>query len=82
MGSAAVFDEGSHEHGQGGDQQPRAALEHFNDAQTDKQGEQHKNQDGTGKFHRQTFYSNQAYAQAIQAPAIQAPPVGHTHLCF
>lgn len=52
MRQAAVFDEGAEEHAHGCKQQPRTALEQFNHAPTDKEGEQSKRQNGQRKFHR------------------------------
>ncbi len=55
MGLAAKLDERAEKHAHRREQQPRAALEHFNDAPTDEEGEQQKYKNGQGKFHRRKF---------------------------
>ena len=52
MRPAAVADECAEEHAHDGDEQPRAALEQFDDAPTDEEGEQRERQDDQSKFHR------------------------------
>ena len=51
MRPAAVFDERAEEHAERGDEQPRTALEQFDDAPTDEEGEQSEHRDGQRKFH-------------------------------
>ena len=51
MREAAVFGEGAKKDSQGSNQQPGTALEQLNNAPTDKEGKQGKNQNGRGKFH-------------------------------
>jgi hypothetical protein len=65
MRTAAVFDESSHKYAHRGNQQPRATFEQFDDAPTDKESEQDKNQDGRDKFHRHSFYQIQPAVQAL-----------------
>ena len=51
MRLAAVFYERSEERANSGEQQPRTALEQFDDAPTDEEGEQDECENGQSKFH-------------------------------
>jgi len=55
MRQAAELHKGAEKHTHGGDQQPRVAFEHLDDAPTDKEGEQGKNGNGRNKFHRPEY---------------------------
>jgi hypothetical protein len=56
---AAKLDERAEEYAHGGKEQPRTALEQFNDAPTDEEGKQRERRDGERKFH---------WAKCIKSP--------------
>jgi hypothetical protein len=63
---AAVFHKRAEEHAERGDEQPRTALEYFNDAPTNEEDEQSEHHDSQRKFHWCKSYQ---LPRVMQAPA-------------
>ena len=71
MRQATEFDEGAEEHADRREQQPRPALEQFENAPSDEEGEQRESENGQGEFHWHKHYQFPRAMQVSGGPKMK-----------